>query len=115
MKLEDYLEFIAPDAIRIKNTRVGIEIILSQYLNGSIPEEIAIHYPSVSVEQIYAAITYYWHNQKKMDIYLEDWKKQGERLWLEQKTNPPDVVKRLRAIAKKRRQKLLHSPVAEQG
>ena len=115
MKLEDYLEFINPNVIRIKNTRIGIEIILAEYLNGKIPEEIALHYPSLSVEQIYAAITYYWHSQKKMDNYIDDWKKQGEKVWLEQKINPPEVVKRLRAIANKRHQEWLHSSVVEKS
>ena len=50
-----------------------------------------------------------------MDDYLEDWNKQGEKAWLEQNNNPPEVIKRLRAIAKKRRQELTRSPIVKQA
>ena len=50
MKLEHYFDFLSPEDIRIKDTRVGIETILSDYLNGCIPEEMALHYPAVSLE-----------------------------------------------------------------
>ncbi len=32
MLLEDYFEFLAPDDIRVKGTRVGIESILYKYI-----------------------------------------------------------------------------------
>jgi len=32
MQLEDYFSFLAPNDIRVKGTRVGIETILTDYL-----------------------------------------------------------------------------------
>ena len=107
MQLKDYFEFLSPDDIRIKGTRVGIETILSEYLDGRIPEEVALHYPSVSLEQVYATITYYLHHHAEMDAYLEKWRSHGEHMWRAQQQNPPEVVKRLRLIAQKRREELL--------
>ncbi len=41
MKIEDYFDFIAPDDIRIKGTRVGIENVLYEYIyRNRTPEEI---------------------------------------------------------------------------
>ena len=58
MELESYFDFLAPDDIRIKETRIGIETILYDYLHrGQSPEDIAARYPSVTLEQVYATIT----------------------------------------------------------
>ena len=59
MQLEEYFDFIAEDAIRLSGTRVGIETVIDDYQQGATPEEIALHYPTLSLEQIYATITYY--------------------------------------------------------
>lgn len=40
MQLEDYLEFLSEDDIRLKGHRIGIDQILSYYLEGYTPEEI---------------------------------------------------------------------------
>ena len=106
MQLKDYFEFLGPDDIRIKGTRVGIETILSEYLDGRIPEEVALRYPSVSLEQVYATITYYLHNRSEIEAYLEKGRSYEEQMWLAQQQNPPEVVKRLRLIAQKRREEL---------
>ena len=67
MDLESYFDFLDPDDIRLKGTRVGIETVLDDYLNGVSPEEIAARYRSVTLEQVYATITYYLHNQREVD------------------------------------------------
>ena len=38
--MENYFDFLSPDDIRIKGTRVGIETVLDDYLRGASPEEI---------------------------------------------------------------------------
>jgi hypothetical protein len=47
------VNFIAEDAIRIAGTRVGIEIIIEDYREGASQEEINLHYPTLSLEQIF--------------------------------------------------------------
>ena len=37
MQLEDYFDFLTPDDIRIKGTRIGIETVLEDYLEGASP------------------------------------------------------------------------------
>ncbi len=60
MQLEDYFVFLAPNDIRIRGTRVGIETVLNDYLKwGKRPEEIAASYPTLELEQVYATILYY--------------------------------------------------------
>jgi uncharacterized protein (DUF433 family) len=96
MELESYFEFLTEDNIRIKGTRVGIETVLDDYLEGSSPEEIAARYRSLSLEQVYATITYYLHNQAKIGAYLEAWRQYTDQAWQEWERNPSEFVLRLR-------------------
>ncbi len=98
MELEHMFEFINPTAIRIKGTRVGIEIVIEQFLNGADPREIQRLYPNLTLEQIYATITYYLFNKKKIDVYIAEGIKQAEAAYEEQLKNPPPGVKRLMKI-----------------
>lgn len=50
MQLEDYFNFLAPDDIRVKGSRIGIETILYKYIYRSrTAEEIAQAYTSLSL------------------------------------------------------------------
>ncbi len=104
MRLENYFDFLGPNDIRLKGTRVGIETVLFDYLElGLSPEEIANRYPTLTLEQVYATITYYWANKEKLDAYLEACRKHEEEARRAQELNPPEAVKRLRDLALKRR------------
>ena len=60
MQLEDYFDFLAPNDIRVKGTRIGVETILFDYLDlGLFAEQIATRYRTLSLEQVYATLTYY--------------------------------------------------------
>jgi uncharacterized protein (DUF433 family) len=97
--LQDYFDFLAPDDIRIKGTRIGIESILYNYIHRSqTPEEIAAQFHTVSLEQVYATILYYLHNRAEVDRYLVDWLECTRRAREEQERNPPPVVQRLRQM-----------------
>ena len=97
MQLEDYFDFWAPDDIRVKGTRVGVETILYEYIHRSqTPEAIAQKYPSVTLEQVYATVLYYLHNKEAMSAYVADWLEWGRRQRQAQKGHPPPFVARLR-------------------
>lgn len=105
MELESYFDFLAPDDIRVKGTRIGIETILYEYIHRGQPAEaIGVRYPSLTLEQVYATITYYLHNPEAINAYLEDWLEHGRRMREEQERNPPPVVVKLRALATQHRQ-----------
>lgn len=71
MQLEDYFEFLSPDDIRLKGTRVGIETVLNDYLFRKLtPEEIASKYSSLELDQVYATILYYLRNRQTVEGYL---------------------------------------------
>jgi uncharacterized protein (DUF433 family) len=83
--------------IRIGSSRVTLDSILASYHNGSTPEEIAIQFSVLSLEDIYSAIAYYLSHRQEIDNYLEqpNQKAQQLRQQLTQKHNLVDLRQRL--------------------
>ena len=79
--MEIYFDFLSPDDIRIKGTRVGIETVLDDYLRGASPEEIVTRYRTLTLEQVYATITHYLDKQEEIDNYLKRWQAYTEAAW----------------------------------
>jgi uncharacterized protein (DUF433 family) len=99
MQLEDYFDFLAPDDIRIKGTRIGIESILYEYIHrGQTAEEIARRFHTVTLDQVYATVLYYLRNRETVERYLADWLEYCSKSREEQDRNPPPVVLRLKEI-----------------
>ena len=99
MQLEDYFDFLAPNDIRIKGSRIGIETVLYDFIHRArTPEQIAADYWSIDLEQVYATILYYLHNKEAVHQYVTDWLEFGERMREEQEKNPPPAIIRLRRL-----------------
>ncbi len=103
MQLEDNFNFLAPNDIRLKGTRIGIETILYDYIHRSrSPEQIANTYPSLTLEQVYATILYYLHNKEEVHDYMTEWIEHGQRMRAEQERNPTPAMLKLRRIKAER-------------
>jgi uncharacterized protein (DUF433 family) len=108
MQLEDYFEFEKLDfekvgtveRIRVKGSRIAIEHILEPYLQGDSPERIFQGYRhSLSLEQVYATITYFLHNRPTVEAYLKRGNEIADMYYQEYLAKePPEVIKRLRAL-----------------
>ena len=93
MQLESYFEFVSEDEIVVCGTRIGIEVILADYFSGNLPEEIVFEYPSLTLEQVHATITYYFHNRPAVDDYFQRWVSRGELAVRQQAASP--LIERL--------------------
>ncbi len=116
MQLEDYFDFLAPQDIRIKGTRVGIESILYEYIHRKLsPEEIVPKFRTVTLEQVYATILYYLHNKESVGKYFADWLEWSHQQWKNQQMNPDPAIVRLRErIAKYGRDPEVHKALRRQ-
>lgn len=114
MQLEDYFEFEKfPECerIRVKGTRVAIDVIIEDWEAGYLPEQIASNYRTVTLEQIFATLTYYLHHKAEVKKYIERREAVAEANYQEYlKREPPEVVKRLKAIAAERKQNAGNNP-----
>ncbi len=68
---------------RIAGRRISVEQISVLHKQGLTPDNIKNEYEGVSLEQIYAAIAYYYANQQEIETYLDEDKKEYDRLMLE--------------------------------
>ena len=103
MELESYFEFLAEDAIRLRGTRVGIETVVRDYLEGASPEEIALRYPTLTLEQIHATIRYALANQTQVDAYLQRVHQRQEAAWQAAQQQPSALLRALRTRLAQRR------------
>lgn len=105
MNIEEYFEQVAPDDIRIKGTRIGLESVLYEFIHrDQPPEAIVQRFPSLALEQVYAAILYYLQNKAAVEAYLTEWLTFSQRRRAEQAANPPPVVVSLRHLKQQRQQ-----------
>ena len=101
-QIQDYFNFLAPDDIRIKGGRIGIESVLYEdiYL-AKTPEEIAEQFPTITLEDVDATILYYLHNQEEVRNYLADWLEFCHQQREEQMRNPSPARQRFRQLKAK--------------
>ena len=92
--------------IRIGSSRVTLDSILASYHNGCTPEEIAIQFSVLHLEDIYSSITYYLSHRQEIDSYLEQRSQQSQQMrdQLTQKHNLIDLRQRLLARNESKRE-----------
>jgi uncharacterized protein (DUF433 family) len=104
--ITDYFNFLSAEDIRLKDSRIGIETILYEYIDcGRSPEEIAQTYTSMSLEQVYATILYYLQNKETVSNYMTNWIEHGHKMREQQRLNPPPISERMRQLRIERKAK----------
>ncbi|MFO0796744.1 MAG: DUF433 domain-containing protein [Gemmataceae bacterium] len=102
MQLEDYFDFHTTpvEYIRIRGTRIDIDHVIELYAQGRTPELIADGYPTLTLVQVYATITYYLQNRVEVNAYLERGRVAADARQKEiEATQPPcEAVRRIKAI-----------------
>jgi uncharacterized protein (DUF433 family) len=90
--------------IRVKGTRLLIDMIVGAHNRGECPEEIFESFPSdvYTVADIYSIIGYYLSNKSKIDKYLTKREKDAEKIWKEIESDP-----KYQARTKELRERLL--------
>ena len=85
--------------IRIGGSRVTLDSVLAAYDRGATPEEIAIQFSVLRLEDVYSTIAYYLNHRQEIDRYLEKRSRQADqrRQKLTQKHNLSDLRQRLLA------------------
>lgn len=107
MQPEDYFDILAPDDIRLRGTRVGIETVLYDAIHRArTPEQIVASYPSLTLEQVHATIVHYLHDRERIGAYLGNWLAAGQRARAAQESDPHarQLLDRLRQARGARRQ-----------
>jgi uncharacterized protein (DUF433 family) len=81
----------ASGALRVGNSRVLLELVISDFLNGAAPDAIVEHFPSLRLADVYSAIAYYLHHQQEVDDYVRQREQLGEEVRTKIEANQRDI------------------------
>lgn len=87
----------ADGVVRIGDTRVTLDTLVSAFEEGATAEEIAHQYPSLQLADVYSVIGYYLRRRQDVDAYLHERQKQAGtiRAQNESRFDPQGVRARL--------------------
>ena len=86
---------------RVGGTRVTLDTVVRAFLRGATAEEIAQQYPSLSLLDVYATISYYLQNTTEVDKYLERRRKHAQAVKRENQKRFDQTGIRERLLARK--------------
>jgi uncharacterized protein (DUF433 family) len=86
---------------RIAGTRVSLDSVVYAFLNGNSAEGIAQSFPTLTLEQVYGALTYYLANKSDVDSCLEQARSDFETLRRETQKKDPMFYRKLAASSEK--------------
>jgi uncharacterized protein (DUF433 family) len=83
----------------IAGTRISLDSVVYEFLNGESPESIAQNFPLLSLEQVYGAIAFYLANRELVDAYLKQGQVEFEKLQQSLRDKNPSLYQKLKAAA----------------
>jgi uncharacterized protein (DUF433 family) len=83
----------------IRGSRVSLDSVVYRFLEGLSPETIqADCFPTLTLEQVYGAISYYLANRAEVDLYLQQADKDYDNFRQRVRAEYPEAHRRLDAI-----------------
>jgi len=68
----------ADGVIRVGDTRVTLDTVVSAFEEGATAEEIVYQYPILNLADVYAVLGYYLQRQAEVDTYLQRRRQQAQ-------------------------------------
>jgi uncharacterized protein (DUF433 family) len=91
---KDYVE-LRDGGYWIAGTRVSLDSIVVAFRRGASPESIQRSFPTLTLEQVYGAITFYLAHEIEIDRYLERGEGELERLRHDTRERDPKFYEKL--------------------
>lgn len=92
---KSYVEAVEHNVLRIAGSRVSLESVICRFLEGATAEEIALSFPTLSLESIYGAIAYYLAHRREIDAYIEQGLKDYEEARLADRRKDSALIRKL--------------------
>jgi uncharacterized protein (DUF433 family) len=67
----------------VKGTRIPIDVIIDEYLEGATAEDIVQNYSSLKLSDVHAVLSYYLSHKQEVDAYLVEQEALAERKYVE--------------------------------
>ena len=87
------------ETVRVKGSRVTLDVIVRQFKQGATAEQIAEDFPSLTLREVYGAIYFYLDNTAGVEDYLQRQARAEEetRAFVAQKMDSSALRARIRA------------------
>ena len=86
---------VVGDSYRISGTRVSLDSVVYDYLSGLSPESIADNFDTLTLEQVYGAITFYLSHRKEVDRHLMQNRAKFDALRKQARESNPRLYRKL--------------------
>ena len=80
--------------LRVGNSRVSLDSIVYEFNRGEDATAIQRNFDTLSLAEVYGAISYYLHNKKEVDLYLVEQEKQYDKIRAEHEARYPPKITR---------------------
>src|SRR2546423_772547 len=85
-------------AYRVTDSRVSLDSIVYDFLSGLSPESIIDNYDTLTLEQVYGAITYYLAHRAEIDAHLQHNRAKFDALRLQARASHPLLYQKLEQV-----------------
>jgi uncharacterized protein (DUF433 family) len=83
---------------RITGSRVSLDSVVYDFLSGLSPESIVDNYDTLTLEQVYGAITYYLAHRAEVDAHLQRNRDKFETLRVQARAAHPLLYQKLEEV-----------------
>ena len=80
---------------RIADSRVSLDSVVCDFLSGLSPEGIADNYDTLTLEQVFGAVTYYLAHQAEVDDHIRRNREKFEELRARSRSSHPLLYRKL--------------------
>ena len=94
----------ADGVVRVANTRVTLDTVVAAFHEGATAEEITQQYPSLTLADVYAVISYYLQRRAEVDAYLQQRREQAARIRRDTESRFDPAGVRARLLARRAQQ-----------
>lgn len=102
LQVAPLLDMAAPDDVRIRGHRIGLEHLVFAFNRGETAEEIVQRFPGIDLRTVYTLIAYYLTYRDEIDSYITDLEQssaESRQAWEQSRTS---VSHRVGAILRER-------------
>lgn len=91
----------ADGVVRVGDTRVTLDTVVSAFLDGATAEGIVEQYPSLELAEVYTAVGYYLRHQDEVNAYLRERARQAAAVRRENEARFDPCGVRARLLARR--------------
>jgi uncharacterized protein (DUF433 family) len=77
--------------VRIGDTRVSLDLVVEQYLNGMTPEDMVRAYDTLDLADVHAVIAYYLRHRDAVGVYLNQRRQEANSLRAKIEAEQPGI------------------------